>query len=524
VSGDHEPFTQSIRVVEFDRERFVDDLKIKAPPFSEAHKAHFQLRYLAAYVADEYIACKSLLIEEPYIDRDHMEDHSVFYSRNLFPYQNYCRRIHFFRLPPAEITNRLRALRDSHRTAGQAAYRSACATFSEDHYIGFAVVKPLEGTPVGRTIFRTFPAEKKGHPTYRRHFTCTRLYKAHVAGVELTVRGLPFQQQDKAVAACATTAVWSALHRTREFEDIATFTPAQITALATRSSLEHGRSMPSEGLSIDQMCQAVQAIGISPILRSAPDPRAARGLLYSSLRSGVAPILIVTNGVDFHAVTAVGMGLREDRNVDVEFGIGDAASRLEAIYVHDDRIGPYLRADLEPRGGRLFLALKFFPDKKLQPQWWSLTHLLFPMHAKVRVTFGELRNAAVRWVATRIETYRKELEGRGVAEARQGPIEYETWIEPAPAYQREMLRNSVASDVSEGLVNEISFSRYVGVIRVTAPFIDPIQVLIDTTSTERNIFAIAVLAETATKPATRIAAEYLASYLDCSKRLFVPQS
>ena len=37
-----------------------------------------------------------MLVEEHYIDRDHMEDHSVFYSRNLYPYSNFCRRVHFF--------------------------------------------------------------------------------------------------------------------------------------------------------------------------------------------------------------------------------------------------------------------------------------------------------------------------------------------------------------------------------------------------------------------------------------------
>jgi hypothetical protein len=517
------PFTQSIRAVDFVLERFVEELGIEAPPFVDPTKAHPQLKYLAAYVASEPIKCMSLLVEEHYIDRDHMEDHSVFYSRNLFPYSNYCRRVHFFGLPKEEVEARLAALREVQRTKGDEACQKASGAFSEESYIGFTVIKPLEGTPVGRTVLRSYPTEKPGQPTYRRRFTCVQTYEAHLGGITLSVRGLPFQQQDKAVAACATTAIWSALHRTRKFEEIGTFTPAQITALATRASLEHGRAMPSEGLSIDQMCQAVQAIGVSPVLRKASDPREARGLLYSSLKSGVAPILIIANGRDFHAVTAVGMGIREDHEIEVDGGIGDRSARLEAIYVHDDRLGPYVRGDLEVLGvpeGRLFLRMK--PEKLQKEQRWSLTHLLFPMHAKVRVTFGELRNAARRWVATRVESYRQELEGRGVEEAKHGPIEFETWIERAHSYHRWLLRPEVASDVSERLAKEISFSRYVGVIRVEAPFIDPIQVLIDTTSTERNIFAIAVLAEATTKPATKHAANYIAQFLDCSERLLLP--
>src|SRR6266550_4978585 len=218
-----------MRFVEFVEDGFPAELGIKAPPFADPIKAHSQLKYLASYVANDQIKCKSLLIEEHYIDRDHMEDHSVFYSRNLYTYKNYCQRVHFFGLPADQVEKRLAELRDIHRTKGPKACHDASAALSEESYIGFAVIKPLQGTPVGRTVLRSYPAQKPGQPTYRRDFTCTHLYQAHVGGITLSVRGLPFQQQDKAVAACATTAIWSALHRTRAFEDIGIFTPAQIT-------------------------------------------------------------------------------------------------------------------------------------------------------------------------------------------------------------------------------------------------------------------------------------------------------
>lgn len=518
-----EPFSQVIRFVEFDEGRLATDLRIKAPPYADAARAHTQLKYLAAYVADDQIRCKSLLIEEHYIDRDHMEDHSVFYSRNLYPYENVCQRVHFFRLSATDVESHLTKLREIHRTKGHKAGLEASAAFSEENYIGFAVIKPLQGTPVGRTILRSYPREKPGHSTYHREFTCTQPYPAHVGGITLSVRGLPFQQQDKAVSACATTAIWSALHRTRAFEDIGIFTPAQITAFATRASLEYGRSMPSEGLSTDQMCQAVQGVGISPILINATDPQVARAVLYSSLRSGIAPVLVITNGAGYHAVTAVGMGMRDDRPLELERGIiGNRASHLEAIYVHDDRIGPYVRADLAVRGGRhgrLFLSMP--ASKTHGEQWWSLTHLLFPIHAKVRITFGELTNAARTLVAAQLGGLREELLNRGV-EVKDGPIEYETWIERAESYLRLLLRPDVEPSVLETLSTKVAFSRYVGVIRVVAPFIDPIHVLIDTTSTERNSHVIAVLAEAVTKPATKVAAQFIASYLDCSSRLFLP--
>src|SRR5207247_9453631 len=133
------------------------------------------------------------------------------------------------------------------------------------------------------------------------------------------------------------------------------------------------------------------------------DFRAARGLLYSSIRSGVAPILAIVNGTgERHAVAAVGMGLRDKPSAG-QAGVGDRASRLEALYIHDDRIGPYLRAEVEEIASRLWLRLKFLPDRDLPEQWWMLTHVLFPMHATVRATFAELRYVAFDWVAACVE-------------------------------------------------------------------------------------------------------------------------
>ncbi len=508
------PYTQEIKLFDFKKEDFVDQLELEPPAFTTRRKAYSQLRYIAEYVSHPAIGCRSLLVEDHYVDRDHMEDHSVFYSRSLFPYGNVCRRVHFFRLPPDGVAASLDRLREVNRKEGEDAYRAACLSFSHDSYAGFAVIKPLTGSPLGRTVLRTYPKEKDGDATYARHFTCASTYYAHVAGVELTVRGLPFQQQDQGVAACATTAVWSALHRIRTFENIATFTPAQITTLATKASLEFGRSMPSEGLSIDQMCQAIQAVGASPVLRRVDDFRTARGLLYSSLRSGVAPILImVSKAGSRHAVAAVGMGIRQ-RPLEKEGNIGDRASLLEVAYLHDDRNGPYIRAEIKDFETRLWLRLQTFPDAEAKEEWWMLTHLLFPMHAKVRISFGELREISLDSVAAQVETYRR-LAAEKVAEAREGVVDVEMWIEMAHSYQRSLLDPMVDPEVANRLIHTTVLSRYVGVIRITAPFIDPIQVLIDTTGTERNIYAIAVVAESAKRVITRDLAAELAKRLKC---------
>jgi hypothetical protein len=274
-----------------------------------------QLRYVENYARQ--VNCKSIAIEGRYIDRDFMEDYSVFYSKCFRHYDNSCRRVHFFSQDEATVRERIARVMEAAR-GDEHAYHEASRLVSEELYLGFCVIKPLDGSPVGRTILKCFPPQPEDLGLgFTRVFNCTRNYISHFMGLEFSVRGLGFQQQDIGVSACATTAVWSALQKVRDHQNIATFTPAQITTLASKYSLPFGRSMPSEGLSIDQMCQAVQAMGVSPNVYRVDRMEESRGYLYSAIRSGFPPILVMSRGGrsdDHHAVACVGMKLARPRS------------------------------------------------------------------------------------------------------------------------------------------------------------------------------------------------------------------
>ena len=47
--------------------------------------------------------------------------------------------------------------------------------------------------------------------------------------------------------------------------------------------------------------------------------------------------------------------------------------------------------------------------------------------------------------------------------------------------------------VVERLSEAVRFSRYIGVIRFEAPMLDPFDIILDTTSTERNLNCLAVV-------------------------------
>lgn len=448
-----------------------------------------QLSYIASYVWA--LGCRSVLIERHYIDRDYIEDYGLFYSRSLYPYKNYCQRVHFFRTTRASTVRRFTEV--VHAAAeGREAFREACDQFSHKAYLGFCVVKPLSGSPVGRTVLATF--EQKT-PDNRKRVYCTRQYTAHVNGIELSVDGLPFQEQDVGVSACATTAIWSSLQKAQDSESLPPATPAQITTLASRFALPFGRALPAdEGLSVDQMCQAVQAFGVSPSLYCASDYSTTRSYLYSALRSDMSPIIIMQHQRDtnsYHAVTGVGMRLTSGANRSSTNGIADAAEDLEAVYVHDDRTGPYLRANLiqRPEGDlKLDLLTRRRPDR-VDP--WLVTHVLIPTHPKIRLSLSSLRKLAADLVGHLHQACDVLFTSNDRA---ANPISFEVWITRGPAYLSQLyFEDGVArGNTVRDLASRTIFPRYVGVVRFTSR-VGVVDVLYDTTSTIRNLHAIAVV-------------------------------
>ncbi len=94
------------------------------------------------------------------------------------------------------------------KASGDAEKRDKIQGDLDDAYIGFMTVRPIPSAPIGRTILRPY----KDKPT-RSYIPSEGGHPVHILGFELQARELPFQQQEQAVGACATTALWSAMSR-----------------------------------------------------------------------------------------------------------------------------------------------------------------------------------------------------------------------------------------------------------------------------------------------------------------------
>lgn len=497
-----------IKYLDFSPIVLTETLGLSRPPFLPSDPFR-QLNFIHDHV--DALGCKTIILEPHYIDRHYIEDHSIFYSRNFTPLRNYCQRLHFFNMTKSQVKKKITSIVKIGRAKGRSAYKRACAKFSEEAYLGFCVVKPLDGSPVGRTVLRYY--EEKADGTLRRVFSSTRKYKAHVAGCELKVLGLAFQQQDVGVSACATTALWSSLQQSRQFEEIRPATPAQITMLASQNALPFGKPMPSEGLSVEQMCQATQLLGVPPtLIRVRENYEDAMGHLHSITLSGFAPVLImelVGNSDINHAVTVTGIKVDAAFDANSIPGIDvDKASEMRAVYIHDDRFGPYVRADIDQENSSLYFDIDY--KGKYKNERWLLTHILTPMHPKIRLSFAGLRRITKKIVLE----CGKELKSLSPATSLGSftKIVYQIKIQRSVDYVEDLIydNHGLAANKLEKIFSELPLSRYVGIIRLESESFGQFDVLIDTTSTVHNLHYLGVLFTGEHRPHTNNMRDWLA--------------
>jgi hypothetical protein len=158
--------------------------------------------------------------------------------------------------------------------------------FLQEAYLGFIVIKPLPQTPKGGTCLRTYPPDGD-----RRHFPITQDYEPSLFGIPLKVNTLLFQEQDKVVAACATSALWSVFQGTGRLFDHPIPSPVEITNSSSIYAPLETRILPSKGLSIYQMTHAIRNVGLEPFLVKANDEYVLKSTAYAYL-NGHIPLLM----------------------------------------------------------------------------------------------------------------------------------------------------------------------------------------------------------------------------------------
>jgi hypothetical protein len=170
------------------------------------------------------------LVENRYIDIDYRSQHSRFYSTTFERHPTVCLRVHFFsEYLEANLTN-----------LGSLSSR----------YLGYTILRPLAGAPVGRTMLVPPPGLNS------QSVLCSSTEQVNIFGYEFQVTAMPFMSQDKEYNICAHACLWMALFQSHLRHGQPRRLPSDIVDAASGGSII-GRQMPSEGLSISQMLNAL---------------------------------------------------------------------------------------------------------------------------------------------------------------------------------------------------------------------------------------------------------------------------
>lgn len=471
-------------------------------------QAKLQLDYIDSYL--RALNCSKILIEEDYIDGDYLADYAGYYVRCFGAYGRRCVRLHFF---SCELNEQL--LRDLLK--GRPA-TSFTATLAQQHYLGFMVVKPLPQTMIGRTCLRTYDMIDG------RDFPNVRPYHVNLFGIELTVKSLAFQEQDRVAAACASNALWTAFQGTGLLFQHNIPSPFAITRLAVDEQPTEGRNFPAHaGLSDLQMAGAVRGVGLDPLFLNIADNWWLRATTYAYLRAGI-PIIwlgwvcsqlpepveqdyltvdtVTPTGGSHggHAATVVGYRLNHKNPPLPEPDTNTLlrAGRIDKIYLHDDNVGPFARLDVKesdlavhPEGH----ARKVFHGW-LRCQWptgssgrsYITDRVLVPLFTTIRIPFHAILSAILPFDAT-LETLR-QYDKVNIQER----IEWDVYLSTSNQYKSECLGSDILNETEREDLLLTALPRYLWVATIYEGEARKVDLLFDSTDIEQGLNLLKIVA------------------------------
>ena len=185
-------------------------------------KPHFI--YLKEYLSAKGLASKTIVIEDNYISKDFIVDFSHYHSLCYKDYKKFCRRIHFF--DKSYSYDQIRNL-----ILSTPKNKIVVEDFQKT-YLGYIVINPVPYRSIGITVLKPY---KENEPPSPRFYFSKREYKINFFGIPLNVQSLAFSEQDRVLGSCATTAIWSVLHKA-SYDDyhIILKSPSEITNNAAK--------------------------------------------------------------------------------------------------------------------------------------------------------------------------------------------------------------------------------------------------------------------------------------------------
>nr|WP_315494246.1 hypothetical protein [uncultured Rhodoferax sp.] len=423
-----------------------------------------QLIYLNRYLKDKSIDCKTIVAEDEYIDRHFLEDYAEYYARCFPAHPRECSRLHFFS-----------SSFDEH------GFKEALSTNNaefikalQEHYLGFAVIRPIPHTFFAKLCLQPYDSliSKQGSSVLRKTVSVS------LFGVNLSVQTIPFIEQDKVVSACATSAIWTALSATSETQVSHLPSPSAITKSATHLVNEGSRVFPTTGLTPPQVARSLSHYGLAPIVISLPTADYMDTLkeqIYAYI-SNETPLILggdvyekqqdEVRHLGRHLVCVVGYNVPDSG---LETGCQASSKAIDKIYIHDDRIGPFIKVktglNTFKSGGKEMSGLTLKVDTQ-HDNYFIPNVLIIGLNHKVRISYDQIR--AIR------ETFETYLNGTSTAIGEHLKTEVDPQLQGIHDSLQMALKGVwdisliTSTRVKEELRHEDAFMTFNGVVKKTS--------------------------------------------------------
>lgn len=284
--------------------------------------------------------CKTIIIEEEYLDKEYEEEYKVFYYKVFASSPpSKCIRLHFFSSKFSKI-NSYNIKKNEAKYQGYCTIRPKPLLTISDAFISENIVIDINS----RFVFMSCNIEKK----------------VSLIGIQLKVRGFPFIQQDGRIGVCAQAALKMVADHGFETKIIGnSYTAPKITELAKKSPHPNGaRHIPSSGLDDFQIQFALEEMGFEPLIYDRSDRSCEKKIehpeqiIYRYLESGIPVIVGIQAGDEKHAIVVIGHTFNPDywfakagtiypdlRTRSLNYQC--STNWIQNFIVQDDNIGPY---------------------------------------------------------------------------------------------------------------------------------------------------------------------------------------
>lgn len=416
-----------------------------------------QSKYLSRYLTAS--SAKTCVVEEEYIDKDYFIDYSNFYARSFKDHNKFTTRLHFFsKIFSNEYFRNI--LVEGDVDASKKLNAS---------YLGFVVIKPIKdsnGQPlVGRTILETYTDDinEDEHRVYIKEN-----YHSSLFGIPLTIKSLPFQTQDTAVGACATTACWIILHSLTALFGVQKDAPFEITEKSASLSSMDGRNFPNSGLSLLQMKSYFNSIELETELIDVEEFKKLND--YSQEDDDVvADVIKAYINMNLPVIAALEL-IKDDQvagfHAAVISGYRHKNGLLNEMYVHDDRIGPYTRT--MPHKNFIHWKNEWIDERGFTDV--RVSKLMVPIYPKIRLNFSSV--------------YQLYLKCKGSLRSHPEEFGLNLFLCDSKEYKKKLCRD-FSFDNKESILSK-PFPRFVWIIRLDLCGTPRVDIIYDGTSVYPN--------------------------------------